>query len=1058
GECKVLASTEQGKQESQTALEKYRQDKKNLGEENQRLRDDQTKASGQAELDARIKGLEADKSQMQINLSDFKALTEQRKQESQTALEQYRQDNKNLGEENQRECNSRGAEALQLLKADLDRQNEQLTAKEEVVVITGLQVEKSDLLQQKKQLFHQQTASQVKLARYSTQEAQLNDRLVCRVSESPLYISSKGCRVALAANARLEREQEDAKEMQRGDKSTWQKTVNMVHQEHDQARRKYDLAKEKHRDELRNTQGLCLQQEHVDELKEVQLQYESELGLQCQESKAGFTIQNLMTENEKLKTVGPLQLPLPPPLLTLYRHVQQLDGSLKRRKNRLLLQLMKVHDTKRDSCILELEQLVSLGASKSESLTKDLELATNEAKRQALFLKQLEEQCTEKQKEMRGLLLQLETVKDHCTQLKKSLDQKEQEKEMSRSSDSLMMAGEEIKTLKEVKSPSSAARHAPLLILIQRIRALDTEAADQEVRCAEKRQEVEGLLHQLVLAKDHNAELQKSLNQRQQEKETSQNLDRLMEAGEEIKTLKEVNESALDTEATDQKALCAEKQKETEELLRQLETVKDYSTELQKSLDQRQQEKETSQNSDSLTKAGKKIMTLKERVCALDTEATDQKVLCAEKQKETEELLRQLETVKDYSAELQKSLDQRKQEKETSRNLHSLTEAGEEIKTLKERICALETESRVLNATLNMSQSKLDAATVQEKELITRCLNSEHSQLDQRQTEPDFQTANRANGNNTDIDMDQQAPPDSMPAVLSERQRGKLREHQHESQECHNLPQTPPIVPVNLFSHPNHERVDHDTPAHNYHMPASAARTGSHGRPVASSSSNHTLDFPTPSQATPARQKEGEEAGTQADEMFQTILNRLDKLQGTVSPSGGEGPTKSTGQFIMPPKRQPWTVHQMHLLKMVHDELNTLLGIKKDAHIVMRARGVSINRDTFEHFTQETDTPPLLPLKLWFDDPKAEWNQAMSVLFRKEILKKYPELDPNQVEEQFIKRIVALHRHLIDNLFLDGETDVQQDERVQELRKKENQLKRQRKRQQSISEPTTVDF
>ncbi|KAG6912935.1 hypothetical protein DXG01_011035 [Tephrocybe rancida] len=74
------ASAEQSKQESQMALEKYRQDNKNLGEENQR---------GQAELDACIKGLEVDKSQMQIDLSNFKALTEQSKQESQTALEQY---------------------------------------------------------------------------------------------------------------------------------------------------------------------------------------------------------------------------------------------------------------------------------------------------------------------------------------------------------------------------------------------------------------------------------------------------------------------------------------------------------------------------------------------------------------------------------------------------------------------------------------------------------------------------------------------------------------------------------------------------------------------------------------------------------------------------------------------------------------------------------------------------------------------------------------------------------------------------------------------------------
>ncbi|KAG6913508.1 hypothetical protein DXG01_006266, partial [Tephrocybe rancida] len=53
-------------------------------------------------LDGYIVELEADKAQMQIDLSNFKASAEKSHQESQTALEKYRQDNKNLGKENQR--------------------------------------------------------------------------------------------------------------------------------------------------------------------------------------------------------------------------------------------------------------------------------------------------------------------------------------------------------------------------------------------------------------------------------------------------------------------------------------------------------------------------------------------------------------------------------------------------------------------------------------------------------------------------------------------------------------------------------------------------------------------------------------------------------------------------------------------------------------------------------------------------------------------------------------------------------------------------------------------
>ncbi|KAG6913490.1 hypothetical protein DXG01_006477, partial [Tephrocybe rancida] len=263
-----------------------------------------------------------------------------------------------------------------------------------------------------------------------------------------------------------------------------------------------------------------------------------------------------------------------------------------------------------------------------------------------------------------------------------------------------------------------------------------------------------------------------------------------------------------------------------------------------------------------------------------------------------------------------------------------------------------------------------------------------------------------------------------------------------------------------LSSHSSGAAPQHNTntyhrtsgPSPSSHAPSAApqdlprASNSSSSQAPVGNSSPHPSGSPMP-----------ENGHSETNDILRDILCRLDRIEKKADAS----PTrrakgKFTGNFATTPTPRPRMVERTDLTKVVHDELGKYLNIKKDYDIVARFNDVSIDRLTVENFDEHAEVPPFLPLRLWFDQPSHEYNLAMAVIFATEVLKKHPDFIRDDIERQFIARILVLRRHLRLGVPREGETDEQRQARIDKRRNEENVVKRRRGRKIALVDDRTA--
>ncbi|KAG6913272.1 hypothetical protein DXG01_008301, partial [Tephrocybe rancida] len=288
---------------------------------------------------------------------------------------------------------------------------------------------------------------------------------------------------------------------------------------------------------------------------------------------------------------------------------------------------------------------------------------------------------------------------------------------------------------------------------------------------------------------------------------------------------------------------------------------------------------------------------------------------------------------------------------------------------------------------------------------------------------------------NSGIDTDVEIDDDNFqgPNDLSPRQRGKL-------------PQQPAgfYEPMGSAAPQHNTNTYHRTsgPSPSSHAPSAApqdlprASNSLSSQALVGNSSPHPSGSPMP-----------ENGHSETNDIHCDILCQLDHIEKKADTSPAR---HAKGKFT-------------DLTKVVHDELGKYLNIKKDYDIVAHFNNVSIDRLTVENFNEHAEVPPFLPLHLWFDQPSHEYNLAMAVIFATKVLKKHPDFIRNDIEHQFITRILVLCRHLCLGVPREGETDKQRQARMDKRHNEENVVKRRQGRKIAISTLTffrlfTVDI
>jgi hypothetical protein len=146
----------------------------------------------------------------------------------------------------------------------------------------------------------------------------------------------------------------------------------------------------------------------------------------------------------------------------------------------------------------------------------------------------------------------------------------------------------------------------------------------------------------------------------------------------------------------------------------------------------------------------------------------------------------------------------------------------------------------------------------------------------------------------------------------------------------------------------------------------------------------------------------------------------------------------------------------------VREEMNDLLRIKHDAHIVNVFCDVSAHQDDVDRFmTSEIDHFGLKPFKPFWDVVNHPWNDALADIFTKHLIQKKPHLSEqcDDARAHFMQRLETLRKILIPNIQLyDGETQEEISLRIKKQKLEALRQKRIRARQETVCRRSSRPF
>ncbi|KAG6915612.1 hypothetical protein DXG01_010727 [Tephrocybe rancida] len=190
----------------------------------------------------------------------------------------------------------------------------------------------------------------------------------------------------------------------------------------------------------------------------------------------------------------------------------------------------------------------------------------------------------------------------------------------------------------------------------------------------------------------------------------------------------------------------------------------------------------------------------------------------------------------------------------------------------------------------------------------------------------------------------------------------------------------------------------------------------------------------------------------------QELLREFMQLRGEIhdmrdAKSGVRQKTKSSHYpFKLQERPRTRAPGRNEMMNIARNRFHKFLGIMKDDDIKTVASLVVADPDDIDAYMDGTLKIEALmdPIQIYFESPRHPYNVNLSHLFASEVLREYPRLAREDVEEHFLARIDVLRKNLEKQCARPGETIADVHARLQRTRKRTATAKRSRTRQEQL--------